>query len=419
MLAFKRILPGCDGSVQGARSVDGDFTPAIVGHSRSGAAAVRFLAVAEATTLPFMNRGFLVATLFGLAFYGRVLGGCLSDDDVTPGPGVDGSVSLDASARPDALVPSEGGVDATTDGGAVPDASSDAPADALDASVDACVPGLVAWWPAEGTAEDTKGANEGTLIGDAGDAGFTTGKVGVAFSFDGTDRYVQVNAQSSLDMSAGDFTVDVWFKLASLATDQTIFQKLSGSTTADPSHFIEFTLRRPRDGGTDDLSVPDARRRHLVPLCGGSLSEQQHDLPRWRGHRLARRGRRRQHGDRRRCAHRARRTRLGHRASRQRRRRRAGDLQRALCRGDPGGLCGRRSSLQVAAAARAQSQTLWSVEPKVTTYSSPAHARGGRQRSPSAPFAPINRELATRASASRRTRTSCQAVAPRPPGQRV
>ncbi|MBK6697350.1 MAG: LamG domain-containing protein [Myxococcales bacterium] len=188
-----------------------------------------------------MNRGFLVATLFGLAFYGRVLGGCLSDDDVTPGPGVDGSVSLDASARPDALVPSEGGVDATTDGGAVPDASSDAPADALDASVDACVPGLVAWWPAEGTAEDTKGANEGTLIGDAGDAGFTTGKVGVAFSFDGTDRYVQVNAQSSLDMSAGDFTVDVWFKLASLATDQTIFQKLSGSTTADPSYFIEFS----------------------------------------------------------------------------------------------------------------------------------------------------------------------------------
>lgn len=50
--------------------------------------------------------------------------------------------------------------------------------------------GLVAWWTANGHAQDAAGSHSGAL---SGGVGFASGVQGQAFSFNGTDSYVQVS----------------------------------------------------------------------------------------------------------------------------------------------------------------------------------------------------------------------------------
>ena len=76
--------------------------------------------------------------------------------------------------------------------------------------------GLVSWWPGDGNADDLVGANNGTLMGGTT---FAPGLVGQAFSFDGIDDYVDLGNDSSLHVSAGDFTVDAWVKFNTLESD--------------------------------------------------------------------------------------------------------------------------------------------------------------------------------------------------------
>ncbi len=81
---------------------------------------------------------------------------------------------------------------------------------ALDVQAPACIAppsGLVSWWPAEGNAEDIRGASDGAL---QGDATFVPGKVGQAFSFSGTG-YVAIPDADSLDMTTG-VTLAAWIK---------------------------------------------------------------------------------------------------------------------------------------------------------------------------------------------------------------
>jgi Concanavalin A-like lectin/glucanases superfamily len=68
---------------------------------------------------------------------------------------------------------------------------------------------LLSWWPAEGTAEDVWGDNDGTLV----DATFTSGKVGQAFDFSGSLDHVRVPHSPSLDFTANDpYTIEFWIK---------------------------------------------------------------------------------------------------------------------------------------------------------------------------------------------------------------
>jgi hypothetical protein len=60
--------------------------------------------------------------------------------------------------------------------------------------------GLVSWWAGEDSANDSYGTNNGTL---QGGMSFVPGKVGQAFSFNGTNAYVAVPASSSLNVGAG------------------------------------------------------------------------------------------------------------------------------------------------------------------------------------------------------------------------
>src|SRR5438093_2346371 len=75
---------------------------------------------------------------------------------------------------------------------------------AVEASAQTCTPppsGLVAWWSADGTANDIAGTNTGTL---QNGATFGSGKVDQAFSLDGVDDYVGIANGPSLDMGTGD-----------------------------------------------------------------------------------------------------------------------------------------------------------------------------------------------------------------------
>lgn len=70
----------------------------------------------------------------------------------------------------------------------------------------------ISWWPAEGNANDAIGTNHGMLHGEAG---FTNGAVGQAFSFDGVDDYVSIPHDPSLDSGTEDFSVAFWIRTQS------------------------------------------------------------------------------------------------------------------------------------------------------------------------------------------------------------
>jgi len=68
--------------------------------------------------------------------------------------------------------------------------------------------GLISWWDAEGDANDIVGVNHGTL---ENGAGFATGMVGMAFSFDGVSQFVQVPDAPNLNPS-NQVTVEFWMR---------------------------------------------------------------------------------------------------------------------------------------------------------------------------------------------------------------
>lgn len=72
-----------------------------------------------------------------------------------------------------------------------------------------CTPppaGLIGWWPGDGNADDIAGNNDGTLVGGAS---FAPGKVGQAFSLDGSDDAVDLGSATLLENAAG-LTLDAW-----------------------------------------------------------------------------------------------------------------------------------------------------------------------------------------------------------------
>jgi Leucine-rich repeat (LRR) protein len=72
--------------------------------------------------------------------------------------------------------------------------------------------GLVGWWPGDGNANDIANTNNGTLEGGA--AASAVGVVGLAFSFDGTNGYVQIPDAPALKPT--NLTVEAWVLFSSL-----------------------------------------------------------------------------------------------------------------------------------------------------------------------------------------------------------
>ena len=67
-------------------------------------------------------------------------------------------------------------------------------------------PGLVSWWQAEGNANDTVGGNSGVLLNAAT---YAPGRVGQAFSFEGTNSYIRVADNPNLRFTTA-LTIEAW-----------------------------------------------------------------------------------------------------------------------------------------------------------------------------------------------------------------
>jgi hypothetical protein len=101
--------------------------------------------------------------------------------------------------------------------------------------------GLTAYYPMEGNANDTAGANNGTLLGGPV---FAAGKVGQAIQFDGLDDYVDCGAAPALDIR-DTITLSCWIKVAAftknwetiLAKGDNSYRMSRSATTGNSVHF--------------------------------------------------------------------------------------------------------------------------------------------------------------------------------------
>lgn len=85
-----------------------------------------------------------------------------------------------------------------------------------------CVPppvGLVSWWPGDANSIDSRSRNDGTLY----NAGYVSGFADLAFSFYGTNDYLEIPNSGSLDLTGG-LTLETWF-LQRTAGFATLFSK--------------------------------------------------------------------------------------------------------------------------------------------------------------------------------------------------
>jgi internalin A len=102
--------------------------------------------------------------------------------------------------------------------------------DCLVAAAD-CFPapsGMVSWWPGDGNAGDIAGTNSGTLQGGATANGM--GVIGSAFSFDGTNSYVQI--PDSLALKPANLTIEAWVNFSGLDS------ALSGTAPAGDQYIV-------------------------------------------------------------------------------------------------------------------------------------------------------------------------------------
>jgi Tol biopolymer transport system component/subtilase family serine protease len=72
--------------------------------------------------------------------------------------------------------------------------------------------GLVSWWRGENNANDFFGTNNGSFLN--GES-YTNGRIGQAFSFNGSGNFVEIPDNNSLDVQMGDFTLAAWVKINS------------------------------------------------------------------------------------------------------------------------------------------------------------------------------------------------------------
>jgi hypothetical protein len=101
-------------------------------------------------------------------------------------------------------------------------------------------PGLVGWWRAEGDVKDAAGTNHGAL---RNGASFAAGKVGQAFSLDGTDDCVEITDAPALRPAS--LTLEAWVAFDAQPGLALIFAKpLGGGNKDSYAVWVDFgTLR--------------------------------------------------------------------------------------------------------------------------------------------------------------------------------
>lgn len=77
---------------------------------------------------------------------------------------------------------------------------------------------MIAWWPGDGHAHDVQGGHNGKLE----NATYGTGMVGEAFSFNGSNAYVQVPNNKVWGLGTEDFTIDLWANFSAVRNSGSI-----------------------------------------------------------------------------------------------------------------------------------------------------------------------------------------------------
>ena len=116
--------------------------------------------------------------------------------------------------------------------------------------------GLVGWWPGDGTPSDIAGTNNGLLQGGA--TATAAGIGGGAFSFDGTNAYVQVPDAAALRPT--NFTVETWvcvYELGLARDRRAGGRSVSGLQTKNQNgaNFEGYALTKTRIAGGDVFSL--------------------------------------------------------------------------------------------------------------------------------------------------------------------
>lgn len=154
----------------------------------------------------------LIASVIAGLIIIAVLGGTVLRDQLT------GLISgQDDSNTPSSLNgPGNGSADASNGQGSGSPNGGDAQ---LAALANGPTGGLIAYWPADGTADDTVGDNEGILLNGAV---YGTGRFGSAFDLDGINDYIELSEQPEIP---DEFTVSAWIRIdaASYANHNSIF----------------------------------------------------------------------------------------------------------------------------------------------------------------------------------------------------
>src|SRR6267142_3955526 len=126
---------------------------------------------------------------------------------------------------------------------------------------------ILGWWPGEGSAADIIGTNNGVLQGGA--TASAAGKVGTAFSFDGTNSFVAISNSALLRPT--NFTIEGWVRFTGLdsggsggspAGDQYIIFRQNTRS----SDFEGFDLSKTRVGSNDFF-------RFLISSASGQTAQ--------------------------------------------------------------------------------------------------------------------------------------------------
>jgi hypothetical protein len=133
--------------------------------------------------------------------------------------------------------------------------------------------GIVAWWQAEGNANDSANLNAGTI---RGGLTFATGEVGQAFNFNGSNSVIQVPASSSLDVGANNgLTIETWICPTDISKPHPLLQWNSNGGLV-PQFGISFWISLPpTNGGTGPgclaVDLKDSGFKHRIVCTSSGL----------------------------------------------------------------------------------------------------------------------------------------------------
>jgi hypothetical protein len=132
---------------------------------------------------------------------------------------------------------------------------------------------MTGWWQAEGNGLDSIGTNNGTAVGNAG---FTSGEVGQAFSFDGSQSGFALS--DNITPALQNFSIEAWIQRASTATvsanpnvDALFFSFGAGGYGFGLNYEGRPLLSRINvDSLTPDLIIGDSAFHHLAMTKDGT-----------------------------------------------------------------------------------------------------------------------------------------------------